>query len=82
MPLYRVIDLRVAHPGADTIAVETAGSPQMAAFTALGVNLVKSGATPDLAAKVYWQDGEGVTSVVRLYTKAGDRAARLVGKLA
>ena len=53
---FRVVDLR-------------ARSPEEAAREALGIELVRSGAKRDIAAKVYWQPVGQPLTMVRLYSK-------------
>lgn len=47
----------------------TAASPEQAGSKVLGMELVRSGAKADLIAKVYWQNGDNATNMVRLYRK-------------
>jgi hypothetical protein len=48
----------------------SATTPEGAAWSALGVTLVRSGCMEDLRAKVYFQAGHGTPTMVRLYTQA------------
>lgn len=66
---YRVVDLRDAQSNSEHL-IASSKKPDLAAAEVLGVELVRSGAPKDLAAKVYWQRIEGEPiNVVRLYTK-------------
>ena len=49
--------------------IEGASSPEDAARKALGIDVVRSGATKDLVAKVYWQPMEQPLTMVRMYAK-------------
>ena len=65
-----MVDLRCANLD---LVVEGASSPEDAARKALGVEVVRSGSKRDLIAKVYWQPLGQPLTMVRLYTKIGDR---------
>lgn len=67
---YRVIDLKdeVAEP-----RIVTARTPEHAALVALGTELVRSGSTKNLRARVYYQpDPAQPKNMVRLYSKVAD----------
>lgn len=66
---YRVIDVRgdVIDPKEATIA--GARSPEDAARTALGLEVVRSGQRQDLVARVYWQSPGQPMNMVRLYRR-------------
>jgi hypothetical protein len=67
---YKVVDLK--SEGAEPCMV-TARSPEHAALVALGIELVRSGATKNLRARVYYQpDPEQPKNMVRLYSKVAD----------
>lgn len=72
MTSYRVMDLR-----SDTIDIlehnVPAKSPEDAARTVLGLELVRSGRKPDLVARVYWQTDGQPMNMVRLYSKVAER---------
>jgi hypothetical protein len=70
---YRVVDLRQDPAATDGVAIG-ASSPEAAALRVLGIELVRSGARNELAAKVYWQIDDHPVNMVRLYHKiVGDR---------
>jgi len=72
---FEVLDLRPDASG-ERVAIN-AHSPEKAVAIALGLDLVRSGATGAPAAKVYWPSVEGLTNMVRLYTKVvSDRVRR------
>ena len=72
---FEVLDLRPDASG-ERIAIN-AHSPEKAAAIALGLDLVRSGASGAAAVKVYWPSVEGLTNVVRLYNKVeSDRVRR------
>lgn len=66
---FRVVDLRADASAAMDIVIEGARSPEEAAREALGIELVRSGAKRDIAAKVYWQPVGQPLTMVRLYSK-------------
>jgi hypothetical protein len=67
---FRVVDLRSEIAGISQMVEAT--TPEAAAIKALGVDVVRSGRTKDLVAKVYWQLPGQATNVVRLYQRIGD----------
>lgn len=69
MPTYKIVDLRHGLIDADAKIVEGVSTPEIAAETALGLHLVRSGAQKDLVARVYWQTPGSPTNMVRLYSK-------------
>lgn len=72
---YRVVDLRDAQN--TTEKKVTGKSPEKAAKEVLGLELVRSGAPKDLAAKVYWQRvADEPINVVRLYKKVEETRDR------
>lgn len=72
---YWVVDLRTDVIDAMDIIIEGVTSPEEAARKALDIDVVRSGATKDLAARVYWQTTGQPMTMVRLYRKldAGNR---------
>lgn len=66
---YRVVDARSDKPISTEAIVQTF-SPEAAAKSALGLDLVRSGRKLDLAARVYWQNAGQPLSLVRLYLRA------------
>jgi hypothetical protein len=68
---YRVVDVR-ENPQGHELGNISGTSPETAAATALGVPLTRSGLRSNLAAKVYWDDGSGVTNMIRLYQRKAD----------
>lgn len=69
MAKYRIIDVTIDRP---EVFVE-AKSPEAAALTALGIELVRSGSRQALRARVYWQNNAGdPMNMVRLYGKVAD----------
>lgn len=73
MPFFRVIVASSFDaPVNPTVQVVAAVTPEKAGSEALGIELVRSGAKADLAAKVYWDAPAGnATNMVRLYKKVG-----------
>ena len=74
MTSYRVVDCRDETPNPTEIIVPQAVSPEDAAFKATGNTLVRSGRRSDLRVRVYFQHADQPMSMVRLYSKAIDRA--------
>ena len=68
---FRVIDLRSDVIEPEPLIVQGARSPELAAQSVLGEELVRSGAKKDLVARVYWTSPGQPTSMVRLYSKVG-----------
>lgn len=67
---FRVVDLRQDALLLDTdIVVEGVQSPEAAVRDVLGIQVVRSGASRDLVAKVYWQPLGQPLTMVRLYAK-------------
>ncbi|HEY0033328.1 MAG TPA: hypothetical protein VGB81_08690 [Devosia sp.] len=75
MTNYRVVDCRSAIIDPNEIIISQASSPEDAAFKAMGETLVRSGRRSDLRARVYFQHPNQPMSMVRLYSKAVDRAS-------
>lgn len=69
---FRVIDLQTETIDPEPKTVK-ATSPERAAELVLGQQLVRSGAKKDLRARVYFQSAGQPVSMVRLYSKVGDR---------
>lgn len=69
---YRVVVLRPAEQ-ANEIFIDTARSPEDAAFKATGEMLVRSGRPGDLRVRVYFQQDGQPLSMVRLYRRVEDR---------
>jgi hypothetical protein len=67
---FRVVDLRSDIP--DLGNVVEAATPEAAAIKALGIDVVRSGRTKDLVAKVYWQLPGQAANMVRLYQRVGE----------
>lgn len=65
---YRVINLQSETIDPEPQLVKSS-SPEKAAELVLGTHLVRSGAKKDLRARVYWQNGDGATNMVRLYSQ-------------
>jgi hypothetical protein len=66
---YRVTDLRPQGEDSFDVIIENTRSPEDAAQQALGLEVVRSGATADLVACVYWERiGQEELSVL-LYRK-------------
>lgn len=74
MTSYRVVDCRNNVIDPQEVIVDNAASPEDAALRAIGEALVRSGRRTDLRVRVYFQHPGQVMSMVRLYTKAVDRA--------
>lgn len=70
--IHRVVDLR-AGAQSDEILIDTARSPEEAAFKAIGERLVRSGQPADLRVRVYFQQDGQPMSMVRLYRRVEDR---------
>ena len=70
---FRIVDVR-ANPQGKDLGYVTGVTPETAAQDALGLPLTRSGVRSNLAAKVYWNDGSGVTNMIRLYSRKGDTA--------
>jgi len=73
---YEVLDIRPSSSGErQSISAKT---PEAAASSLLGMELVRSGSPRELTAKVYWQKASDTAkNVVRLYQKVGsDRQRR------
>ena len=75
MTNYRVVDCRNTIIDPNETIISQAGSPEEAAFKAIGETLVRSGRRSDLRARVYFQHPNQPISMVRLYAKAIDRAS-------
>ena len=71
MASFRVVDARLNTQASDVTA--EASSPEGAARSALGLDLVRSGQKEDLAARVYWSDKGQPMRMVRLYLRVQDR---------
>lgn len=71
---YRVVDCRSDVIDPKEVIIDNAGSPEDAALKAVGEVLVRSGRRQDLRVRVYFQHPGQVMSMVRLYSKAIDRA--------
>jgi hypothetical protein len=69
---YRVVDLRSGAQSGE-ILIDTARSPEDAAFKATGERLVRSGRPADLRVRVYFQQDGQPMSMVRLYRRVEDR---------
>ena len=72
MASFRVVDARLNTQVPPDVTVE-ASSPEGAAKSALGLDLVRSGQKEDLAARVYWSDKGQPMRMVRLYLRVQDR---------
>lgn len=65
---YRVVDARGVTIQAEHIV--DAHTPEAAAKTAFGLDLVRSGRIRDLVARIYWQPPGSPKNMVRLYAKS------------
>ena len=74
MASYRVVDCRTDAIDPQERIIENATSPEDAALKAIDEVLVRSGRAADLRARVYFQHPGQALSMVRLYSKAIDRA--------
>ena len=66
---YRVVDWRTDVIDATGHMIEGVSSPEAAARDVLGMDVVRSGATKDMVARVYWQTMGSPVNMVRLYRK-------------
>jgi hypothetical protein len=65
---FRVVDVRSEIAGLSSVV--EAATPEAAAIKALGVDVIRSGRTKDLVAKVYWQLPGHTANMVRLYQRS------------
>jgi hypothetical protein len=66
---YRVVDLRDQPSERAETVVTNVRSPEAAASTALGIDVVRSGSRATMVARVYWQYQDQPLSMVRLYRR-------------
>jgi hypothetical protein len=66
---YRVTDLRTEAEDAFDVLVESARSPEDAVRIALGLEVVRSGAKANLAARVHWERVGQPEHTVELYRR-------------
>jgi len=64
---YRVVDARGTTVQAEHLV--DASTPEAAAKSAFGLDLVRSGRIRDLVARIYWQPAGSPKNMVRLYSK-------------
>lgn len=74
MTSYRIVNCKNDGNEPIEMIVPQAASPEDAALKATGQTLVRSGRQSDLQLRVYFQHAEQPLSMVRLYSKAIDRA--------
>jgi hypothetical protein len=68
---FKVVNVRPIHDNAEEIIVSKVATPELAAKSALGMNLMRSGKPGDLQARVYFIDPTGSLNMVRLYRRLG-----------
>lgn len=74
MPEFRVVDLRNAAT-AEYPNLVPAASPEQAARSVLGFDVVRSGPKQNLVARAYWQYPDQPINMVRLYRRVGEMPA-------
>ena len=74
MTSYRVVDCRSDVIDPKEVIIANASSPEDAALKAIDEVLVRSGRRDSLRVRVYFQHLGQAMSMVRLYSKAIDRA--------
>ncbi|WEK03220.1 MAG: hypothetical protein P0Y65_13530 [Candidatus Devosia phytovorans] len=72
---FRVVDLQDDAAGVELGKFEGA-SPELAARSALNLDVVRSGARADLVAKVYFENVDGAINMVRMYRRVESKRVR------
>lgn len=77
LPQYRIVDIRKVPP---VELVAEGASPERVAEDLLSLKLIRSGKSPNLVCRVFWQNGETM-NMVRLYTPKTDDAHQFQRKV-